>query len=1015
LRARAGTCRATLGPAALDLLIFGFELTAGQAQAMPPDEAESIFQNQPHVIRSYDCLVSGGVRQNFMMPNAYSLPRRDFLKLAGAGAAALALPGSTFAGFFGNPGAPGFDTKQLAGTHDLPSLPFWGPYSKKHFGISHIPDLQRGLCFDWSIFPMLTKGPNKLPSVMDPCGVHPWAAAPDLEFYSLRQELIGKDQFYCDLSFSKLPDDSRLVRLELVNQTGEPQEITLNCLTQLAFPPVKELTAEPIRLCNVELPADGVWVHALDYDDLQFAKSRATDNLGADGKWRGEERRHDSVGGSVVAENFGKDAGDTVVYRVELKKKMADAVLTWRCAADKGAMASFQLTGAASGQIAFIGTGKFEILTVPLGKLKAGKHEFRFTSLGGSPVALNGFAMTESAQADKLHFVAAPWQPIPEIKPFGDFGVFLKYQDVTDPYGFALNVPLAGNRIVKWRDLDKTFSTESGPNTKARIFGDPKRGRTGDPDSVFVHAFTKPFTVAPNSREVMYGVVAHGTQPEVQRQLKDFSAATAQHHDAVYRTAQESAFRPASTPAGESNQLSQRLMAAVTLTNLVYPVYTQRHYIRHYSPGRSWDCLYTWDAGFIGLGLLELDTRHAAEILNTYLTAPGSQSAFIHHGSPVPVQLYLFHELWNRTQSRELLEYFYPRLQQYHRFLTGRLGSSTTRRRPDGLICTWDYFYNSGGWDDYAPQKYVHAKKLESTVTPVINSAQAIRCAKMLRLAAAALGRHRDFAEYDADISSLSAALQKYSWDEDSGYFGYVVHGADGAPSGILRTDDGVNFNMGIDGTYPLIAGICSDTQEKKILEHIFSPQHLWMAIGITTVDQSAPYFIPDGYWNGSVWLAHQWFIWKTMLDLGRADLAARIAQTGLKVWQRVTDASYDCMEHFMPNEPYGAGWHQFSSLSSPALSWFAALYTPGRLTCGFDVWIEKSDFSDGNRRLAARLQSVGQPDRPYTVLACMNPDAQYQVLWNRKPVTFSVLHEGLLQIQLPREAKTGELQVSPA
>ena len=962
-------------------------------------------------MRSNEHKFPGGTDQNYPVPRAFTLPRRGFLKLAGAGASALVLPGSVFAGLFGNPAAPEFDIKPLAGTHDLPSLPFWGPYSKKHFGISHIPDLQRGLCFDWSIFPILTKGPNKLPSVMDPCGVHPWEAASDLEFYSLRQELIWKDQFYCDLSFSKLPDDSRFIRLEFVNQTGEPQEITLNCLTQLAFPPVRELTAEPIRLCQVELPAGAIWMHALDYDDLQFVKPRATDNLGPDGKWRSEERRHDSIGGSVVAEKFGRDVGDAVVYCVRTEKIFTDAVMTWRFQAAKGEAAAFQMTGAATGQITFIGTGKFETRAVPVGKLKTGRHEFHFTSLGGAPVALNGFALTESAHTGELHFVTTPWQPSPDIQASGS-GMVLKYQDIPDHYGFALSMPFAGDRILKWRDLDPSFSTVSGPNTKARIFGDTKRGRTGDPDSIFVDAFTKPFSVAPNFRRVIHGVLARGTQPDVRRKLDDFNATTPEQHEALHRSARESAVRPISTPAGESNTLSQQLMAAVTLTNLVYPVYTQRNYIRHYSPGRSWDCLYTWDAGFIGLGLLELDASHAVEILNTYLTAPGSQSAFIHHGSPVPVQLYLFHELWNRTRSRALLEYFYPRLQQYHRFLMGRLGSSTTRRRPDGLICTWDYFYNSGGWDDYAPQKYVHANKLESTVTPVINSAQAIRCAKMLRLAAAALGQRKDFAEYDADISSLSAALQKYSWDEASGYFGYVVHDAQGTPSGILRDDTGANFNMGLDGTYPLTAGICLPAQEAKILERLFSPQHLWMDIGITTVDQSAPYFISDGYWNGSVWFAHQWFIWKTMLDLGRADLAARIAQTGLKVWQRVTDASYDCMEHFKPEEPFGAGWHQFSSLSSPVLSWFAAMYTPGRLTCGFDVWIEKCNFTNHNRQLVAKLKSTGQTGRPFSVLACLTPLAHYQVRWNGKPAGFSVLHDSLLQIQLPREAGAGELQI---
>jgi hypothetical protein len=36
-------------------------------------------------------------------------------------------------------------------THDL-RLPAWGPYTKKYNGLSHIPDLSKGIRFDLSVF-----------------------------------------------------------------------------------------------------------------------------------------------------------------------------------------------------------------------------------------------------------------------------------------------------------------------------------------------------------------------------------------------------------------------------------------------------------------------------------------------------------------------------------------------------------------------------------------------------------------------------------------------------------------------------------------------------------------------------------------------------------------------------------------------------------------------------------------------------------------------------------------------
>ena len=198
-----------------------------------------------------------------------------------------------------------------------------------------------------------------------------------------------------------------------------------------------------------------------------------------------------------------------------------------------------------------------------------------------------------------------------------------------------------------------------------------------------------------------------------------------------------------------------------------------------------------------------------------------------------------------------------------HFFLAGRLGSSTTRRLTSQLITTWDYFYNTGGWDDYPPQQYVHSKKLTRSVAPVANTAHAIRTAKILRMAALALGHRDDVLAYESDIAIWMDALQNYAWDQESGYFGYVMHDAEGRPTSILRDRGGVNFNMGIDGITPLLAGVCTASQVDTICRNLMSDTHLWTPIGVTTVDQSAPYYRNDGYWNGAVWMPHQWFIGK--------------------------------------------------------------------------------------------------------------------------------------------------------
>jgi len=378
------------------------------------------------------------------------------------------------------------------------------------------------------------------------------------------------------------------------------------------------------------------------------------------------------------------------------------------------------------------------------------------------------------------------------------------------------------------------------------------------------------------------------------------------------------------------------------------------------------------------------------------------------------VQIYLGLELWNLTQSRDLLEYFYPRLRQYHLFLAGRLGSSNTRAFKSGLLNTWSYFYNTG-WDDYPPQVFMHKEKLTPrTATAIINS-HLIRTARILAQMARALGGHgKDVEGYAEDVVIWGDALQKHSWDPDAGYFSYVLHDEQGQANGILRHPSGANFNLGQDGVMPLLAGVCTPEQEKTLLGHLQSPQRLWSPIGLSTVDQSAPYYQHDGYWNGAVWMPHQWFLWKTMLDLGQADFAFKIAQTALDLWKAEVDESYHCFEHFLIQSGRGAGWHQFSALSSPVLAWFAAYYRPGRLTTGFDTWVHRCEFEPDNSVLNADLELRARPGGDATVLVTLAPDRTYRARWNDILVPLRPAESGTLQIALPRDAGRGRLQVEP-
>jgi hypothetical protein len=337
------------------------------------------------------------------------------------------------------------------------------------------------------------------------------------------------------------------------------------------------------------------------------------------------------------------------------------------------------------------------------------------------------------------------------------------------------------------------------------------------------------------------------------------------------------------------------------------------------------------------------------------------------------------------------------------------------RKFNSGILSSFDYFYNSGGWDDYPPQKFTRYQKLGPRMAPVVNTAQAIRIAKIMTMAADALGKTNDLAVYDADIRSLTASLQNNAWDEAAGYFSYVLHDKHGNVEGPLKFKDGSNFNMGMDGVYPLVAGIGTPAQTAAMLAHLKSPTNLWSRIGLSAVDMSAPYYQNDGYWNGTVWMPHQWFFWKTMLDLGESDFAWQIARTGLEVWKNEVNTSYNCMEHFVIETGRGAGWHEFGGLSTPVLKWYDAYCRPGTFTAGFNAWITREEFSGDNTSLTVdvKLFNQGSNREHCSFVACMNPNFDYEVLWNGKPVVPKMFAKGLLSIEVSAKDVAGTLQIS--
>lgn len=877
-------------------------------------------------------------------------------------------------------------------SHDINSLPSWGPYSKRYAGISHIADMKSGMRFDFSVMPGYYRNKQSVPAVLFESSYFPWSINPAMTKITYRYELEWKDKVYVDVTYHLIDSSQVVVEIKCVNNTPIFQNLTLNNIAYIdyseTYPEIKALHSNDLQ-----------WVNAIDYLSAESSNTSSKQNLVYDGWMRFEDRSKNSIDGSILARSFGKNKGDKVTYKLTIPKGKENGSLCFRYRVQAGKEAHFTTKGLLNSSLTFAGTGQFTCLKIPYVS-SSENNTLELISEGDVALELDGFYWGNSQSIDRLEFVKSPILFTPNIeKDEKRNNVLLKYPNCDTFYGISWNFPESEIREILNDELESFLRRKTHDHVSKSLVGNSQWHYT--------NAFLRPVILQPNSSQTIYTLICTGAKSDVKVAIENFHKSP---EDIIAKTKNKSNNNENIIPEGKNFMFGQQLLQANLLSNIVYPVYTQREYIRHFTPGKNWNSLYTWDNGFIALGLVDIDPLKAFECIRAYTTEVGAQSAFIHHGTPLPIQFFAYYDLWNETGSKDMLEFLYPRLKRYFEFMIGKNPTSSTRMKGSNLLKSWDYFYNSGGWDDYPPQKAPHG----NNTTPVITTAFYIRAAKILRLAAQELGIKKDIKQFDDEIKSLSEGLQKYSWDKESGYYSYVKHDTNGNATGISQYADGSNYNKGLDGTSPLISGICTEEQSIALINHLFNPKELWSDIGLSTVDQSAPYYKNDGYWNGAVWMPHQWTTWKSLLDIGKGDLAYKIADTALKLWEKECKESYYTFEHFIIASGRGAGWHQFSGLSSPVLNWFSSYYKIGKVTTGFEIWLSDGKFIDDYSSYQATLHFDNATlAHERCMLVCLNPNFKYNVMFNNKPLNTKTVHPGLLQITIPATNKSGKLTVS--
>lgn len=888
-------------------------------------------------------------------------------------------------------------------------MPVWGPYSKKYMGLSKIIEelADVGARFDFSVHPTLWNSATPVPNVTVPSNYHLWNCKSDYSYFSYRYELMWKDQVYADVSFSKIKEDAYLMRCEFFNHTPLSQNCILNVFSVLEFP-------YP-TYCRVNTPEKCVLKTANDYDEYAYKVSRPWDEENPDGMFKGMFADKDFYMGKGLGDRcenyhvhflnlkpFGCEKGDKVLYTLNAEEEIFEKpVLAVRYKTVTDGDAHFDMNGT---EVVFKHSDELTFAYLPY------MNAFILESLGTAGIELDFLAVIEESDKAQLTAEKVSFGYTPEIETEilkSGHRTKLTYKDVDLPFYVLTHNKNTRERTLESGSLEDALINRlsNGDHTyddlKETFSGSFKR-KTSD-EGFFQNTLIKSIFIQPDTSHIEYVVLSN----------EKFEPLSDAEYESIYEKAKKDDKDICFNEAGKKYTLSTEILKSTLLTNVVYPVYRHGENVIHHTPGKRWDSFYTWDSGFIGMGLLEFSKDLCRYALDMYLCDDTNKDfAFLLHGSLVPTQFVEYLELLKRTEDKESLAFLYDKAKLYYEFLRGRNHKSTCAKFNNGLLTTYDYWYSHCGMDDYPAQVEMMAKKAQKYTCPCLSTAQIIRAGKIMKMVAYSLNRLDDIRIYDEDIAYSTKALNELAWDEESGYFGYTLYDEQGNVTGIMRTEDGENWNKGMDGIYPIVAGAVKGERKERVLAHIKNPNEMWSQAGISAVDMSASYYFDDGYWNGNVWMSHQWFVWKTMLDNGEADFAFEIAKRALDMWKDETDFTYNTYECFGIATKRGGWFHNFGGLSAPICIWANAYFRPQTVTTGFDIWTDYQHTTDTGAEISFKY--YGENEK-YTMVVTLSDKAEYKAYLDDKEISFNERNKGSLEFTFDESIKSGILRIVKA
>ncbi len=240
------------------------------------------------------------------------------------------------------------------------------------------------------------------------------------------------------------------------------------------------------------------------------------------------------------------------------------------------------------------------------------------------------------------------------------------------------------------------------------------------------------------------------------------------------------------------------------------------------------------------------------------------------------------------TSGKKLFGFFENNRDSDHDGLYEWGGHAVLESVRDGEVAVWD----NVGW----PAKF-----------ECMDLSSMLYCeAQSLSKMAAVLGQSAESDLWKNKAAAIRDSINKYMWDEKSGFYYNVTK----ANHTFSQTNADDLKRKEIIGFLPLWAGIASPQQASKIVAHLLDSSEFWRAYGVPSLAANDPYYNPQGYWNGPVWVQWQYLIFRGLLNYGYQKEARQLAEKVLANMTYSLETNHYFWELYSP-DTHWSGWNK--------------------------------------------------------------------------------------------------------